>query len=375
MRAVRRIRAATVALCLALALLSGAARAQGIEPASDPQIDPGIAVDTPAPGFTLRDQDGRRRSLGQLRGKVVLLAFVDTKCTSICPLTSESMVQALRLLGPAALRVQLVGIDANPLAASVRDVAAYTHAHHMQGRWWFLTGPRSRLTRIWRAYGVYVAAVHGDIDHQPLVVLIDTRGRERRRYFTQMNYGGLSEQAEVLAEGIAQMLPGRPRIRHEVSLQYLPPLGPDAPVPLTAFGRSGTPLVLGPAQPHLVLFFASWLDGAGLRAKLAVLDRYRALARRRGWPEPVAIDELPTEAPTAAWREQMNRLADTLRTPLLTDPSGRVADGYGVHDLPWVALTASGRVLWHHDGWLSSSLIATLARAASPVPAGSSSPR
>lgn len=356
---------------LALLLLAGVARAHGPTSPPNPDIDPGKTLDAVAPGFELRDQNGHRRSLAQLRGKVVLLAFVDTQCTSICPLTTESMVRALRLLGPAALRVQLVGINANPLATTVADVAAYTRAHEMQGRWWFLTGSAAVLARVWRAYGVYVSAVHGDIDHQPIIVLIDARGRERQFYFTQMSYGGLDQQAEVLAEGIARLLPGHVVVRHPVSLRYLPPLGPDATVSLAAFGRPGARIVLGPAQPHVLLFFASWLDGSELRAKLALLDRYGALARRRGWPEPVAVDELPTEAPTAAWRQRMNRLAGDLQTPVAADPLGRVADGYGVHDLPWVALTVSGRILWQHDGWLSSPRIAALARAARPVPVGS----
>ena len=339
---------------LALLLLAGLAHGHEAPTLPNPSIDPGKALDTPAPTFELRDQSGRWRSLAELRGKVVLLAFVDTQCTSVCPLTTESMVRALRLLGPAALRVQLVGINANPLATRIADVAGYTHAHEMQGRWWFLTGPGAALARVWRAYGVYVAAVHGDIDHQPLIVLIDTRGRERELYFTQMNYGGLDQQAEVLAEGIARLLPGHVAIRQPVSLGFVPPLGPEATTSLSAFGRSGATVVLGPTQPHLVLFFGSWLDGAKLAAKLAMLDRYAALARRRGWPEPVAVDEVPTEAQTAGWRQRMSRLAGAVQTPIVADRLGRLADGYGVHDLPWVALAASGRILWQHDGWLVS---------------------
>ena len=330
----------------------------------NPDIDTGKALDAPAPAFELRDQQGRWRSLAQLRGKVVLLAFVDTQCSSICPLTTESMVRALRLLGPAALRVQLVGINANPLATRVADVAGYTRAHEMQGRWWFLTGPQAVLSRVWRAYGVYVAAVHGDIDHQPLIVLIDTSGRERKFYFTQMNYGGLDQQAEVLAEGVARLLPAHVTVRKPVSLQFAPPLGPDATVRLPSLGRPRTAIVLGPAQPHLVLFFGSWLDGAELPAKLAALDRYAALARRRGWPPPLAVDELPTEAQSAGWRRWMTQLAGDVHTPIVADPNGRLADGYGVHDLPWVALAASGRILWQHDGWLVSPELAAQARTA-----------
>jgi cytochrome oxidase Cu insertion factor (SCO1/SenC/PrrC family) len=328
----------------------------------DPGIDPGTAVSAPAPAFELQDQTGRRRSLAQLRGKVVLLAFVDTHCTSICPLTSESMAEALRLLGPAALRVQLVGINANPLATSVADVAAYTREHHMQGRWWFLTGSEPELLQVWRAYGIFIAAVHGEIDHQPLMVLIDGRGIEREIYYTQMSYGGLDQQAEVLAEGIAHLLPGHVAVRHPRSLHYVAPSGPAATAHLEAF--AGGRIVLTPAQPHLLLFFASWLGAARLSAELAALDRYAALARRRGWPEPIAIDELPTEAPTAGWRQRMSRWASTLRLPVAADPHGRLADGYGVHDLPWLTLIASGRILWQHDGWVPPQSLAARVGAA-----------
>ena len=53
----------------------------------------------PAPGFVLRDQQGRLTSLAQFRGKVVLLTFLDPECTQLCPLTTESMVEAMRILG------------------------------------------------------------------------------------------------------------------------------------------------------------------------------------------------------------------------------------------------------------------------------------
>ncbi|MGH9562336.1 MAG: SCO family protein, partial [Terracidiphilus sp.] len=123
-------------------LASGAALVNG----ANQDVDPGTpAGDTPAPNFHLLDQSGRQTSLEQFRGKVVLIAFVDSQCTTICPLTTESMMKAMRLLGPAAADVQLLGINANPLALKVSDVAAYTRAHDMQGRWRFLTGSLPQL--------------------------------------------------------------------------------------------------------------------------------------------------------------------------------------------------------------------------------------
>ena len=67
-----------------------------------------------APGFVLSDQQGRLTSLAQFRGKVVVLTFIDPECTQICPLTTRSMVEALKLLGPAAAsKVELLGVNIN----------------------------------------------------------------------------------------------------------------------------------------------------------------------------------------------------------------------------------------------------------------------
>ena len=51
------------------------------------------------------------------------------------------------------------------------------------------------------------AVVHGAIDHTPGVYIIDPQGRERSLYLTEMAYGGMGQQAQVLAEEVARLLP------------------------------------------------------------------------------------------------------------------------------------------------------------------------
>lgn len=319
-----------------------------------------------APGFMLLDQNGRPASLAQFRGKVVVLTFIDPYCEEICPLTTESMVQALQLLGPAASQVQLLGIDANPLATRVSDVAAYTRAHELQGRWLFLTGSLAQLKRVWQSYHVYVAAVHNHIDHEAVVFVIGPRGHERNVYSTQMSYEGVTEQAHLLATSIARLLPGHPPLRAGSPPPSLPPLKPAATVWLVAFGPHRQSVALGGAHAHLLLFFAGWLrETVNLPAKLAALDGYAMLARRRGWPTPVAVNELTTEHSRKAARQLLARLSMHLHVPIVEDARGRLADGYGVQGLPWFVLSSkSGRILWHHNGWLSSSALSRQVHAA-----------
>ena len=93
--------------------------------AGNPGLDPGSPLGgRPAPDFRLTNQFGQPMSLSQFRGKVVILAFTDSQCTTICPLTTASMVTARELLGRAGRQVQLLGVDANPKAASVADMMA-----------------------------------------------------------------------------------------------------------------------------------------------------------------------------------------------------------------------------------------------------------
>ena len=58
------------------------------------------ALDQPAPAFRLTDQDNREVTLASLRGKVVLLTFLDPVCVSDCPLIAQEFRAAGQLLGP-----------------------------------------------------------------------------------------------------------------------------------------------------------------------------------------------------------------------------------------------------------------------------------
>jgi cytochrome oxidase Cu insertion factor (SCO1/SenC/PrrC family) len=336
--------------------------------ARNPNIDPGTSLPAvPAPSFALTNQFGADISLRQFRGKAVVLVFVDARCTSICPLTTLSMTQAIGMLGRAAARnVQLLGIDANPDATSVADVHAYSVAHQMLRSWDFLTGRHSQLSAVWRDYHVYVAASHGNIDHEPAVYLIDQRGRERTLYLTQMAYASVGQQADLIAQGLSRLLPGHPAPHQIVPLTLARSIGPGATAHLPVIGgeTGANSVVLGPGHPHLVAFLASWLsEDYNLPVELRALARYQRQAIRVGWPSVVALDETQTETSLAALPKQLAAAGrSALGYPVAADASGRVADGYGVQDLPWIEIISpTGHIVFHHDGWLSA---ASLARAA-----------
>ncbi len=321
--------------------------------ANNPALDPGTSLGKlPAPDFRLVNQFGQPMSLSQFRGKVVILAFADSQCTTICPLTTASMVAARDLLGRAGSQVQLLGVDANPNATSVSDVMAYSRAHGMVNQWDFLTGTPGQLKAVWGAYHMAVQITRGQIDHTPALFVIDQQGREREVYLTQMAYASIGQAGQVLAEAVSGLLPGRPALTSYRSLAQIPGLGPASRVSLPAAGP-GT-VSLAPGQPHLVMFFATWVsETSDLRAHLLALNSYAAKAPGAHLPALTAIDEQPAEPSAGAVTAYLKGLGQPLRYPVALDAGGRLADGYGVQDQPWFALVnAAGKIVWQHDGWL-----------------------
>ena len=324
---------------------------------ANPVLDPGTALSGAAPGFTLTDQFGRRVSLSSFRGKVVVLSFNDPQCTTICPLTTTALLHAKALLGSAAARVDLVGIGANPDATQVKWVRAYSRAHGMLHKWRFLTGSLPELKRVWHAYGIEAEVVHGMIDHTPATYVIDSRGRFSRLYMAQMAYSSVTQLGYEIAQSIAALLPGHPRVLRRESLAPVRLLGPHAAVTLPRAG--GGAVRFGPGTgPHLVLFFDSWdSEVTDVRAQLVALERYQAYAARHHLPPLTAIDEGTVEPSPNALPHLLRSLPHhRLAFPVAVDNSGRVADGYRAQDSPWLTLVSgSGRFLFYEDvavkGW------------------------
>ena len=167
--------------------------------------------DHPAPDFKLTDQFGHSVTLASLRGREVVLAFVDPRCTSLCPLTAEVMYDArAHLSSSAASRIALVAINANPTATSIPELQAWSIKHGMLYQWQFLTGTAKQLQSIYHLYDVYVqVGSDGQSVHDPATFIIDAKGHTRL-YFETLNSNSksdLSSEEIGLEDGMQQWLP------------------------------------------------------------------------------------------------------------------------------------------------------------------------
>ena len=339
----------------------------------NPNLDLGSSLDgLQAPDIKLVNQFGQPMSLSQFRGRVVILAFSDSECTTVCPLTTQSMVLAKELLGKAGDSDQLLGVDANPTATKVSDVMAYSRAHAMVNQWDFLTGSGAQLKAVWKSYNIQVAIESGQIDHTPALYVINSHGTLEKLYLTAMAYSSVTQSAQVLATEVASLLPSHPKLASIESLATVPTQTPaDAvslPRAVTAGEKGKAPytVTLGPGKARLVVFFATWLtETSDLSAELTSLNTYAKAAAKSHLPALTAVDETVTEPSVATVNSYLHTLGP-LGYPVALDKSGRVADGYGVQDQPWLALVnAAGKITWSHDGWVS---LAALEKAAAAHP-------
>lgn len=165
----------------------------------------------------------------------------------------------------------------------------------------------------------YVQIEKGQVDHTPALYVIDQQGREQKDYLTTIAYASVGQQAQVLAAEAATFLPGHPQLASQRSLAHIGGIAPTTkavlpPVP-------GGTVTLSPGRAHLLVFFATLLtETSDLTAQLTALNIYARAERRGGLPQLIAVDE--------------------------------------------ALISASGKVVWHHDGWLAVSAVTAAARKA-----------
>jgi len=340
---------------------------------ANPNLDTGTSLGSkPAPDFTLVNQFGQQMKLSQFRGRVILLSFEDSECTTVCPLTTQSMVIAKELLGKAGDSVQLLGIDANPDAISVADVRSYSQAHGVINQWDFLTGTLPQLKSVWQSYNIAVQVEAGQIDHTPALYVINQQGTLEKVYLTQMAYSSITQSAQVIASEVSSLLPSHPKVSSLESLGAIPGQTPAASITLPSAapvaGGSGptasAPVTLGPGKARLVVFFATWLtETSDLKAELTGLNAYAKDAASKHLPALTAVDETVTEPSAQAVTGYLQQIGP-LSYPVGLDETGRVADGYGVQDQPWlVVVNSSGKITWQHDGWVPLAQLEQAAQA------------
>ena len=168
-----------------------------------------------APAFSLTDHHGHPVMLTSLRGKVVLLTFLDPVCTSDCPLEAQEFRQAGQLLGASDRHVELVAIVTNPVNYQVGYTQAFDRQEGLEGvpNWLYLTGNLAQLQHVWRDYGIaaQIEPAGAMIGLSEIAYAIDRNGRVRREMSFSPGPGTTATKSSFAAEltDIARQLLGQ----------------------------------------------------------------------------------------------------------------------------------------------------------------------
>lgn len=204
----RRIPRAGWALVLVLAAVIGSAVGIGLARNSPSVAAPADlqAQVTWAPGtkaasdFAFKDQNGRLVSLRSVRGRPVLLTFLDSRCKAQCPLEGRVLGEVGRRLDrPSRPVLMVVSID--PWADTAATARAFTAESRWSGPWHWLFGTKVTLAPVWRRYGIGVKPAGGDIGHSTALYLIDGRGDMRAGYLFPFSAATVARDARALAAG------------------------------------------------------------------------------------------------------------------------------------------------------------------------------
>jgi protein SCO1/2 len=136
-----------------------------------------------APSFSLRDQEATRVGPQLNRGHWTIVTFLYTHCPDVCPLITNQLVAAQRVVPD--LRVIAVSVD--PKRDTPNAVRTFLSMHHAGPRFRFVIGSSAALARVWKSYHVASQpGSKGTVEHSTFEILIDPSGRERVYFDSQV---------------------------------------------------------------------------------------------------------------------------------------------------------------------------------------------
>jgi protein SCO1/2 len=136
-----------------------------------------------AKGFSVKDAEGRQRTLADFKGKVVVMFFGYAQCPDVCPTTMSEMAQVKQQLGSDGDKLQVVFVTVDPERDTPEVMKAYMGA--FDPTFVALIPTPEQLAALAKDYKVYYKKVEGktptsySMDHSAASFVYDTEGRVR----------------------------------------------------------------------------------------------------------------------------------------------------------------------------------------------------
>lgn len=127
------------------------------------------------PKATLVRQDGTKVDLATEvdSAKAVILAFIYTSCTAVCPVTSQILAQTQDALGKDASKVHIMSVSIDPEYDTPARLNEYSQKFGAKTGWQHYTGSLQDSVTIQKAFQAY----RGDkMNHIPIIFVKQNAG-------------------------------------------------------------------------------------------------------------------------------------------------------------------------------------------------------
>ena len=135
------------------------------------------------PDIELLDQNGRKIHFytDLVKGRTVVINFIFTTCTTICPPLGATFARVQKELGDKVGRdVRFISISVDPATDTPERLKAWGAKFHAGDGWTLLTGNKPQVDELLRALGAFSARRE---DHSPTVLIgNDAHGAWTRTY-------------------------------------------------------------------------------------------------------------------------------------------------------------------------------------------------
>ena len=161
------------------------------------KVEPAQPTEVDLLDLTLMDQNGTEVKFASdvIGDNIVVMDFVYTSCTTVCPVLSAVFGQIQNKLGDQLGKdVTLVSVSVDPIRDTPQRLKAYSARHDARPGWIWLTGQKATMDEVLDGLGAYSPNFE---DHPAMVLVGDGRTGEWSRFFGFPNPDRLMEQVNV----------------------------------------------------------------------------------------------------------------------------------------------------------------------------------
>jgi protein SCO1 len=133
-----------------------------------------------------------------LKGKIVLINFMFTTCTGVCPAMTSNMFKVQEYLGERVGKgVNMISISVDPTVDTPDVLKTYSGNYKVKPGWYFLTGKKEDVDLVLRKVGGFVKDKN---DHTSLLIIGNVETGEWMKVFAMTRPSEIADMVIKLAQ-------------------------------------------------------------------------------------------------------------------------------------------------------------------------------